>query len=84
MQQETHATVEDCVAEAVAQERHAQDLRNQQVLQVLKEKDLLIQHLQADQGYLQEQVCNVIQCRHSTVVHGMPFAKHLQCLLPYP
>lgn len=48
--------MEDSVAEAVAQEHHAQDQRNQQVLQVLKEKDLLIQQLQADQGYFQEQV----------------------------
>lgn len=49
--------MEDSVAEAVAQERHAQDLRNQQVLQVLKEKDVLIQQLQTDQGYLHDQVC---------------------------
>ena len=52
--------MEDSVAEAVAQERRAQDLRNQQVLRVLKEKDVLIQQLQTDQGYLHEQVCVMV------------------------
>lgn len=64
-------SVEDSIAAAVAQERLAQDARNQQVLQVLKEKDHLIQQLQADQGYLHEQVCwwpSSLVCCYSVLV----------------